>query len=209
MYLLSKDLIFPPVHLAEENGLLALGGDLTSERLMLAYRQGIFPWFSEGEPILWYSPDPRMVLFPNKLRISKSMKQLMRKQKFHITFNQHTSDIIAHCKNIERKDQAGTWITNEMQEAYLNLHRKGFVKSVEVWEGNDLVGGLYGIDLGTIFCGESMFSKVSNASKIAFIYLAQHLEKQNYVLIDCQIYNDHLASLGAEEIPRARFLEYL
>jgi leucyl/phenylalanyl-tRNA--protein transferase len=209
MYLLSMDLIFPPVHLADDNGLLALGGDLSSERLILAYRKGIFPWFSEGEPILWYSPDPRMVLFPNKLHISKSMKQLIRKQKFRVTFNQHTSDIIANCKNIERKDQPGTWITNEMQEAYLNLHGKGFVKSVEVWEENELVGGLYGFDLGTVFCGESMFSKVSNASKIAFIYLVQHLEKQNYTLIDCQMYNEHLASLGAEEIPRERFLQYL
>lgn len=209
MYLLSTDLIFPPVHLADDNGLLALGGDLSSERLILAYRKGIFPWFSEGEPILWYSPDPRMVLFPNKLHISKSMKQLIRKQKFRVTFNQHTNDIIANCKNIERKDQPGTWITNEMQEAYLNLHGKGFVKSVEVWEENELVGGLYGFDLGTVFCGESMFSKVSNASKIAFIYLVQHLEKQNYTLIDCQMYNEHLASLGAEEIPRERFLQYL
>jgi leucyl/phenylalanyl-tRNA--protein transferase len=209
MYLLSNDLVFPPVHLADENGLLALGGDLSSERLLLAYRQGIFPWFSKGEPILWYSPDPRMVLFPDKLHISKSMRQLIRKQKFSITINQNTNEVISNCKNIERKDQGGTWITDEMQEAYLKLHKKGFVKSVGVWENNKLVGGLYGVDLGSVFCGESMFSKVSNASKIAFIHLVQHLQKKNYSIIDCQIYNKHLASLGAEEIPRTRFLGYL
>ena len=210
MYLLSEDLIFPPVHLANEDGLLAIGGDLSAERLELAYKSGIFPWYNQGEPIIWYSPNPRMVLLPNKLKVSKSMKQLIRKKEFTITFNQNFSEVISDCKNIFRAaDQGGTWITNEMQQAYINLHEKGIAKSVEVWKDGDLVGGLYGIDLGTVFCGESMFSKVSNASKLAFIYLAQKLEKENYKLIDCQVYNTHLASLGAEEISRKEFLTYL
>ncbi len=210
MLLLSKELIFPPVHLANEDGLLAVGGDLSSERLLLAYKSGIFPWYNQGEPIIWYSPDPRMVLFPHQLKISKSMRQLIRKNEFTITYNQNFEKVISNCKNIFRAaDQGGTWITNEMQQAYINLHKKGFAKSVEVWQGNELVGGLYGIDLGTVFCGESMFSKVSNASKLAFIYLAQKLEKENYKLIDCQVYNNHLASLGAEEITREEFLKLL
>ncbi|WP_298263762.1 leucyl/phenylalanyl-tRNA--protein transferase [uncultured Lutibacter sp.] len=216
MFLLSKDLVFPPVHLANEDGMLAIGGDLSSERLLLAYKSGIFPWFSDGEPIVWYSPNPRMVLYPEKLKVSKSMKQLIRKNKFQITFNQNFKEVITNCKIIARKNQPGTWITNEMQEAYIKLHQKGIAKSVEVWKQNEedkskreLVGGLYGIDLGTIFCGESMFSKVSNTSKLAFIYLTQKLKSKNYKLIDCQVYNSHLASLGAEEIERDQFLTYL
>ena len=209
MYLLSKDLVFPPVQLANKDGLLAIGGDLSSERLQLAYKSGIFPWFSEGEPIVWYSPNPRMVLFPTKLKISKSMKQLIKKQTFKVTFNQNFKEVIFNCKTINRKGEAGTWITNEMQEAYLKLHKQGIAKSVEVWHQNELVGGLYGIDLGTVFCGESMFSKVSNTSKLAFIYLVKKLAKENYKLIDCQVYNTHLASLGAEEISRNEFLSYL
>ncbi|WP_372800721.1 leucyl/phenylalanyl-tRNA--protein transferase [Lutibacter sp.] len=216
MFLLSKDLVFPPVHLANEDGMLAIGGDLSSERLLLAYKSGIFPWFSDGEPIVWYSPNPRMVLYPEKLKVSKSMKQLIRKNKFQITFNQNFKEVITNCKIIARKNQPGTWITNEMQEAYIKLHQKGIAKSVEVWQQNEedkskreLVGGLYGIDLGTIFCGESMFSKVSNTSKLAFIYLTQKLKSKNYKLIDCQVYNSHLASLGAEEIERDQFLTYL
>jgi len=210
MYLLSENLIFPPVHLANEDGLLAIGGDLSPERLGLAYKSGIFPWYNQGEPIIWYSPKSRMVLFPENLKISKSMKQLIRKNEFKITFNQNFSEVISNCKNIFRAaDQGGTWITNEMQEAYIELHKKGIAKSVEVWLGNELVGGLYGIDLGSIFCGESMFSKVSNASKLAFIYMVQKFEKENYKLIDCQVYNNHLATLGADEIPREEFLEYL
>ncbi len=209
MYLLSKDLVFPPVQLANKDGLLAIGGDLSSERLQLAYKSGIFPWFSRGEPIVWYSPNPRMVLFPKKLKISKSMKQLIKKNKFKVTFNQNFKEVIFNCKTINRKDQDGTWITNEMQEAYLKLHKQGIAKSVEVWLENELVGGLYGIDLGTVFCGESMFSKVSNTSKLAFIFLVEKLTKEHYKLIDCQVYNAHLASLGAEEISRKEFLTYL
>ena len=209
MYLLSKDLIFPEVHLANEDGLLAIGGDLSPERLLLAYKSGIFPWYNKGEPIIWYSPNPRMVLFPNKLKISKSMKQLIRRNEFQITFNKNFEEVISNCKSIEREGQQSTWITEEMQEAYLKLHKKGIAKSVEVWKNKELVGGLYGVDLGTIFCGESMFSKVSNASKLAFIYMVQTLENEKYQLIDCQVYNNHLASLGAEEISRTKFLTYL
>jgi len=210
MLLLSKDLVFPQVHLANKNGLLAVGGDLSSERLLLAYKSGIFPWYNEGEPIIWYSPDPRMVLFPHQLKISKSMRRLIRKNEFTITYNQNFEAVISNCKNIFREtDQGGTWITSEMKQAYIKLHKKGIAKSVEVWQGKELVGGLYGIDLGTVFCGESMFSKVSNSSKLAFIYLTQKLEKENYKLIDCQVYNPHLASLGAKEIPRKEFLKFL
>lgn len=209
MYLLSTDLVFPSVNLADKNGLLAIGGDLSAERLLLAYKSGIFPWYNQEEPIVWYSPDPRMVLFPKKLKISKSMKQIIRKNQFRATFNQNFSEVIANCKNSYREGQGGTWITDEMEQAYINLHNFGVAKSVEVWEGNELVGGLYGIDLGHIFCGESMFSKVSNASKFAFIYLVQKLEKEHYTLIDCQVYNAHLDSLGAEEISRSEFLTYL
>lgn len=209
MYLLSKDLVFPPVYLANKDGLLAIGGDLSAERLLLAYKSGIFPWYSEDEPIIWYSPDPRMVLFPQNLKISKSMKQIIRKNQFRATFNQNFSEVISKCKNSYREGQGGTWITDEMEQAYINLHKLGVAKSVEVWDGKELVGGLYGIDLGHIFCGESMFSKVSNASKFAFIYLVQKLEKENYKFIDCQVYNEHLASLGADEISRETFLTYL
>lgn len=209
MYLLSKDLVFPPVQLANEDGLLAVGGDLSIERLLLAYKSGIFPWYNPGEPIIWYSPALRMVLFPEDLKISKSMRQLIKKNEFKITFNKNFEAVIANCKTIKRDGQGGTWITDEMQQAYLKLHKKGIAKSVEVWLENELVGGLYGIDLGTVFCGESMFSKVSNTSKLAFIYLVQKLEKENYKLIDCQVYNPHLETLGADEISREEFLTYL
>ena len=209
MYLLSKDLVFPPVQLANKDGLLAIGGDLSLERLLLAYKSGIFPWYCQGEPIIWYSPDPRMVLFPNQLKVSKSMQKFIQKGEFNITFNQNFHEVISNCKSIPRNDQGGTWITDEMQQAYINLHNKGYAKSVEVWRSTDLVGGLYGIDLGTVFCGESMFSKVSNTSKLAFIYLIQKLIKENYQLVDCQVYNKHLASLGAKEIPREEFLGFL
>ena len=210
VYLLSKELVFPPVHLANKDGLLAVGGDLSVERLLLAYKSGIFPWYNQGEPVIWYSPNPRMVLFPKDLKISKSMKQVIRNGDFTVTFNQNFSEVISNCKRIYRvSDQGETWITNEMQQAYINLHKKGIAKSVEVWQDDELVGGLYGIDLGTVFCGESMFSKVSNASKFAFIKLVQKLEKENYKLIDCQVYNNHLASLGADEIPRETFLNFI
>ena len=206
MVILNKEILFPNVETANPDGIIAIGGDLSSERLILAYKSGIFPWYNEGEPIIWYSPDPRMVLYPENLRISKSMRSVLRKENFQITFNQNFKEVISNCKKINRKDQPGTWITDEMQKAYIELYKIGIAKSVEVWQDDELVGGLYGIDLGHIFCGESMFSKVSNASKVAFIFLTQKCEKENYRLIDCQVYNEHLASLGAEEIPRRKNL---
>lgn len=209
MYILTKKIEFPPVHLASEDGLLAVGGDLSTARLKLAYQSGIFPWFNQGEPIVWYSPKNRMVLFPEELRISKSMRKVIRDQRFKVTFNTAFDQVLYHCKTIYRPEQGGTWITDEMEDAYLELHKKGDAKSVEVWENDVLVGGLYGIDLGTVFCGESMFSLVNNASKVAFIHLVEKLKKENYKLIDCQVYNDHLASLGAREIDRIDFLKYL
>lgn len=209
MYLLSNKIEFPPVALADKNGLLAIGGDLSPERLLLAYKSGIFPWNNEGEPIIWYSPNPRMVLFPNQLRVSKSMQKFIEKTHFKITFNQCFTKVIDACKNVKRNDQLGTWITKDMLKAYQKLNTLGIAKSVEVWDSEKLVGGLYGIDLGHIFCGESMFSNVSNASKLAFVALTKQLKMKNYKLIDCQIYNTHLASLGAIEIPRNEFIKML
>lgn len=209
MILLSDKLWFPPVETASTEGVLAFGGDLSPKRLLLAYNSGIFPWFNKGEPVVWYSPVERMVLFPNELKISKSMKQILKKDRFKVTFNQNFKEVIRSCKTIYREGQGGTWITDEMEQAYNKLHELGHAKSVEVWLDDELVGGLYGIDLGNVFCGESMFSTVSNASKVAFIHLVQKLKRENYKLIDCQVYNDHLASLGAREIPRHEFLKYL
>lgn len=209
MVLLGKELVFPPVEMASAEGIIAFGGDLRPERLMLAYQNGIFPWYNEGEPIIWYCPEDRMVLFPHELRISKSMRQLMRNNTFKITSNTAFEQVITQCQNSPRKDQLGTWITDDMKQAYLKLHELGFAKSVEVWQDDELVGGLYGIDLGHIFCGESMFSKESNTSKLAFIHLVQQLDKKQYKLIDCQVYNEHLESLGAREIPRSEFMEFL
>ena len=209
MHYLSPDLFFPPVSEANWDGILAIGGDLSSERLQLAYKSGIFPWFEDGEPIMWWSPNPRMVLFLDELIVSKSMRNILNRNVFKVTFNQNFRDVISNCKNIERDGQNGTWITNDMIEAYCKLHESGFAKSVEVWQDAVLVGGLYGIDLGNIFCGESMFSKVSNASKVAFIALVNHLKTQNYQLLDCQVYNPHLESLGCREIERVDFMEIL
>ncbi len=216
MIVLGKEIIFPNIETASQEGIVAIGGDLSPERLILAYKSGVFPWYNEGEPIIWYSPNPRMVLFPQDLKISKSMRKIRTDNAFKVTFNQNFEEVISNCKTIKRNDQGGTWITDAMQKAYIKLHELGIAKSVEVWQKNQLVGGLYGIDLpagkaglGNIFCGESMFSKVSNASKIAFIHLVKKLEKENYKLIDCQVYNDHLASLGAIEIQRKEFFNFL
>lgn len=206
MHFLTDKLEFPPISQANEYGMLCIGGDLSVERLQLAYKSGIFPWFSEGEPIVWYSPKERMVLYPDDLKVSKSMKQVLKKNVFRITENQEFEKVVFNCKNIKRNDGYGTWITDEMEQAYIDLHKLGIAKSVEVWKGEELVGGLYGVEVGNIFCGESMFSKVSNASKVAFMQLVQN---NNYKLIDCQIYNDHLASLGAKEISREEFLNYI
>jgi len=209
MYYLSQALFFPPINQANREGILAIGGDLSPERLLLAYQSGIFPWFNPEEPIVWWSPDPRMVLFPDDLRISKSMRKVLNQNKFTVTFNQNFLAIITSCQNIQRNGQNGTWISDEMINAYCKLHNLGWAKSVEVWQNEVLVGGLYGVDLGTVFCGESMFSKVSNASKVAFIALTNQLKKQNYKLIDCQVYNTHLESLGCKEIARADFMNIL
>lgn len=209
LFFLSDRLEFPDVETANSEGLLAVGGDLSSERLMYGYKNGIFPWFNEDSLILWWSPDPRMVLFPEKIKISNSMQKILKGNQFQLTMNTCFEEIVTRCASIKRKGQQGTWITYNMKRAYLKLHEKGYAKSYEVWEDSQLVGGLYGIDLGHVFCGESMFSTVSNASKFAFIKLAQELGKKNYSLIDCQLYTDHLASLGAEEIPRKKFVKIL
>jgi len=211
LYLLTDIIRFPPVTYADNDGLLAIGGDLSVDRLLEAYNSGIFPWYSEEQPILWFSPDPRMVLFPSELKISKTMRQLIRKNQFEVTFNTNFESVINNCATINRLGQDGTWITGDMQQAYKKLYEMGYAVSVEVWQDKELVGGLYGIWLKEkrVFCGESMFSKVSNASKYGFITLVEWLEEKNIKLIDCQVYTDHLASLGAREITRAAFMKYL
>lgn len=211
MYHITEKLWFPDPEVATQDGLLGIGGDLSVARLLLAYNSGIFPWFEIDQPILWWSPDPRMILFPNNFKVSKSFQKVISGNKFSVTFNQNFEQVISYCANIPRKRQAGTWITPEMQTAYLNLHRAGYAFSIEVWSHNKLVGGLYGIDLEEkkIFCGESMFSLVSNASKVAFYYLSEYAKSRNYKFIDCQVYNSHLESLGATEIPRAAFLAHI
>lgn len=208
LFALDKELLFPPVHLAEPDGLLAVGGDLSTERLLLAYHSGIFPWY-EGRHILWWCPDPRFVLTPRTLKVSKSMKQLLKKQAFTFTINKAFSLVIDNCKSIDRQGQNGTWITESMKEAYNRLHQLGFAHSAEVWQHNELVGGLYGVRLGKVFFGESMFSKVSNASKYAFISYMQQLQLEGVELIDCQVYTEHLETLGAHMIPRDEFTQML
>ena len=211
MYLLTSDIEFPNPNQADANGLLAIGGDLSSKRLLKAYNSGIFPWYNEKEPLLWWSPNPRMVLFPKELRISKSMRVILRKEVFKITFNKAFNEVIQECAKIKRHDQEDTWITNDMINAYIELHKEGHALSVEVWKEEKLVGGLYGIDLKDkkVFCGESMFSKESNASKAAFITLTKELNEKEYKIIDCQMHTSHLESLGAREIDRKKLLEIL
>ena len=206
MIWLTDTIEFPGYEYTSKEGVIALGGDLSVERLTNAYENGIFPWFSEEDPIVWYCPFERMVLFPEEIKISKSMQKIIHKKAFTITENTNFEAVIYNCKNMDRKDGFGTWITNDMEQAYINLHKKGIAKSIEVWYKDELVGGLYGLEINNIFCGESMFSKVSNASKLAFIHLAKN---KKYKLIDCQIYNAHLASLGAREIDRDLFLGIL
>ena len=209
LHFLSDQLHFPEVESANAEGLLAAGGDLSPERLLLAYQNGIFPWFNEDSLILWWSPDPRMVLYPKEIKISKSMRKVLNSNQFTLTKNTCFEQVLQACAGVKREGQKGTWITNDMKEAYQNLHHEGFAKSYEVWENEKLVGGLYGVDLGHVFCGESMFSTVSNASKFAFIKMAQELDEKEYKLIDCQLYTNHLASLGAREIARNDFVKYL
>jgi leucyl/phenylalanyl-tRNA--protein transferase len=205
----NEPLYFPPVEDADEDGLLAIGGDLTPARLLLAYRSGIFPWFNDEDPIYWWSPDPRFVLYPSQLKISKSMQQVVKKQTFQFSTNKAFKAVIQACSTTPRNGQNGTWITNEMQEAYLHMHQLGYAHSAEAWLNDELVGGLYGIRLGNVFFGESMFSHVSNASKFAFIQYVQQLQKENVQLIDCQLHTDHLESLGAAMIPRKTFMQHL
>jgi len=206
MIWLTDKIVFPDYEFTNKEGVLALGGDLSEKRLIYAYKNGIFPWFSEGDPIVWYCPIERMVLFVDEIKVSKSMRKIINKKEFVITENKAFNEVIYNCKNIDRSDGFGTWITDDMEQAYVNLHEKGIAKSIEIWLNDELVGGLYGLEINHIFCGESMFSKVSNASKLAFIHL---VNSKKYKLIDCQVYNEHLASLGAREIDRNNFLSIL
>ncbi len=209
MYILSNDLYFPAVEMADEDGILAIGGDLGIERLLLAYRNGIFPWYNEDEPIVWWSPDPRFVLFPENLKISSSMQTVINSGRFRFTINTAFAEVIGHCKIISRKGQHGTWISPAIQQAYTKLHELGYAHSAEAWIDGKLAGGLYGVRIGNVFFGESMFSKENNASKFAFIKYTQQLQKENVSLIDCQVHTSHLESLGASMIPRSTFIEQL
>ncbi|MBL7746951.1 MAG: leucyl/phenylalanyl-tRNA--protein transferase [Chitinophagaceae bacterium] len=204
LFALDKNLVFPPVHLAEPDGLLAIGGDLSPERLLLAYRSGIFPWYEES-PVLWWCPDPRFVLFPEELKISKSIRPLLNRDEFAFTINKAFAQVINACKVTERPGQESTWITNEVEKAYIKLHQLGHAHSAEVWKNNELVGGLYGIRIGKVFFGESMFSKLSNASRFAFIRYVQQLQKEGVELIDCQVHTEYLESMGARMIDRSVF----
>nr|WP_121270183.1 leucyl/phenylalanyl-tRNA--protein transferase [Pedobacter schmidteae] len=199
-------IVFPDPMLADPDGLLAIGGDLRPERLILAYNNGIFPWFSEGDPICWYAPLQRCVIFPEHVAVSKSMSKLLKEAYFNVTYDKSFKEVIESCAKIDRKEQDGTWITDDMREAYIELYRRGYAHSVEVWQENHLVGGLYGVQINDVFCGESMFSKVSNASKYALIWLCRN---KSFQLIDCQLPNDHLLSLGAKMISNEEYSHYL
>jgi leucyl/phenylalanyl-tRNA--protein transferase len=208
--MLKTDLWFPDVEESTEEGIVSVGGDLSVERLILAYSKGIFPWYSsDRSPILWWSPDPRFVLFPENLIVSKSMRPYFNQNKFKVTWDQNFEDVIKNCQKIDREDQPGTWITSKMLAAYIQLHKKGYAHSVEVWLDNELVGGLYGISLGKVFFGESMFAKVSNASKFGFISLVNQLKQKGFLLIDCQQETKYLESLGANAIKRKDFIDIL
>ena len=207
IYRLPDEIVFPSPELAEEDGLLAVGGDLSVERLILAYSMGIFPWYSNDSPILWWSPDPRLVLMPEDLRVSRSLRQTIKKGVFRITFDNAFEKVIRNCAGSPRRDEAGTWITGGMIEAYCRLHDEGLAHSVESWAGSELAGGLYGVALGGVFFGESMFAKRSDASKVAFVKLVRQLAEWKFRIIDCQVTTRHLISLGAKEIPRSEFLK--
>lgn len=209
VFLLSDNITFPPPHFARKDGLLAIGGDLSRERLLLAYRKGIFPWYSNGEPILWWSPDPRLVLYPEELRISRSLKKTIRKDRFLITMDQAFFRVIKSCAETRLNKEQPTWIVPEMINAYRQLHESGFAHSVEAWHEGKLAGGLYGLALGKCFSGESMFTRVTDASKVAFVYLVTFLKYAGFQMIDCQVKTSHLMSFGAREIPRKNFLQQL
>ncbi len=209
IFQLTDRRIFPPPQLAEADGLLAVGGDLSSERLLEAYSKGIFPWYVESSPILWWSPDPRLVLFPKELKISRSLKQVIKKGSFKITTDRAFEEVINNCAHIQRKGSYGTWLTDEMIIAYIKLHDLGYAHSVESWHEGELVGGLYGVALGGVFFGESMFTKMSNASKVAFVKIVENLKSQGFVIIDCQVVTKHLINMGARTIPRSQFIRIL
>ncbi len=204
---LNDTIEFPPVSEANNDGLLAVGGDLSSKRVLLAYQSGIFPWYEANQPLLWWAPNPRFVLYPSKLKVSKSSKRLLKSKKFEVSVNRNFKDVILACAKVKRQSQSGTWITDKMIDVYCELHQMGFAKSVEVWLDNKLVGGLYGVQFNEdVFCGESMFSYVSNASKIGFI---SFIQMSKFKLIDCQVHSSHLESLGAEKINRSDFMQHL
>ena len=209
VFLLSDTIEFPPPHLASEEGLLAVGGDLSQKRLLLAYRMGIFPWFSNNEPILWWSPDPRLVLYPHEIKISKTLKKIIKKEVFKVTMDLAFNEVINQCAQVRLKKNQGTWIVKDMIDGYCNLHESGFAHSVEVWHKGDLAGGLYGVSLGKCFFGESMFTLVSDASNVGLVKLVEHLKELSFNMIDCQVATEHLTRFGAREIPRIRFLNQL
>lgn len=209
VFQLPDEIIFPDPSLAEPDGLLAVGGDLSSERLMTAYANGIFPWYSEQEPILWWSPDPRLVLFPQKLKVSHSLKQKIKKNVFSVRIDSNFEQVISACAETERRHEDGTWITEEMKAAYIELHHRGIAHSVECYFGENLVGGLYGVSLGKAFFGESMFHSMTDASKVALYYLVQRAKEFEFLFIDSQVETEHLMSLGAELIPRTTYLKLL
>jgi leucyl/phenylalanyl-tRNA--protein transferase len=209
VFLLSDTIDFPPPHLATKDGLLAVGGDLSKERLILAYRMGIFPWFSDGDPILWWSPDPRLVLYPSEIKISRTLQKIIKKNVFSVTMDTAFDEVINQCAQIRLQQNQGTWIVKDMIDAYCKLHSAGFAHSMEIWQQKELAGGIYGVSLGKCFFGESMFSRVSNASNVALVKLAKYLSELSFDLIDCQVPTEHLIRFGAREIPRKLFLNQL
>ncbi|MFW5810444.1 MAG: leucyl/phenylalanyl-tRNA--protein transferase [Thermodesulfobacteriota bacterium] len=209
VFQLTEKIGFPPPHLAEQEGILAVGGDLSIKRLLLAYQMGIFPWYAEEDPIIWWSPDPRLVLYPPQLRYSRSLKRLLKKDVFTVTMDQAFARVIIECAAVRAEQGEGTWLVDDMIEAYVRLHEAGYAHSVETWQEGRLVGGLYGVSLGGAFFGESMFMRVSNASKIAFVRLVRQLNSWGFDMVDCQVKTQHLLGFGAREIPRKLFLEQL
>ncbi len=206
---LDRSLDFPEPAIAEDNGLFAVGGDLSVQRLLRAYQIGAFPWFNENDPILWWHPNPRYVIYPSDIYVSKSMRQILRRDQFTITYDQEFDTVVEECSGMRREGQAGTWLTKRMRSAYKRLHQAGYAHSCEVWLDGELVGGLYGVSIGRAFYGESMFTKASNASKVALIHLARNLEQRHFYLIDCQMPTPHLISMGATPIPRLTFRHFL
>lgn len=209
VFLLSDNIDFPPPQLATKDGLLAVGGDLSKERLILAYRMGIFPWFSDGDPILWWSPDPRLVLYPSEIKISRTLQKIIKKNVFSVTLDTAFDAVITQCAQIRLQQNQGTWIVKDMIDAYCKLHSAGYAHSMEVWQQEELAGGIYGVSLGKCFFGESMFSRVSNASNVALVKLAKYLSELSFDLIDCQVPTEHLIRFGARKIPRKLFLNQL